>query len=184
VNAHEHAHVVRRDPLRRSLLSFLACTLFWIPALRQRSEDMEDEGGIQADDAAARPDALALASALSTPDGAAAPAAGLSSDRRLDYVLSSIKELSTPPHAVAPRTARPDREDNGCLHARRRPASDAGAVVGGPSTGTRTGHRTTKRCVGVHQPPSGSPAVGFRGRAGFPVGDTTLTHCASPLPPK
>lgn len=64
VLAHEHAHVRRRDPLRRSVLRFLACSLFWIPALRRLSDDMDDEAEILADDAAARLGPLALASAL------------------------------------------------------------------------------------------------------------------------
>jgi len=51
VLAHEHAHLVRRDPLRLSLLRFLACTLFYIPALRRLAEDLADEAEIDADDA-------------------------------------------------------------------------------------------------------------------------------------
>ncbi|GAC1656003.1 MAG: hypothetical protein NVS4B3_21290 [Gemmatimonadaceae bacterium] len=68
VLAHEWAHVVRRDPLRLSLLRFLACTLFYLPALRRLADDAADEAEIAADDAAAsggpgrRP--LILASAL------------------------------------------------------------------------------------------------------------------------
>lgn len=61
--AHEAAHVVRRDPLRLSVLRFLASTLFWIPALRRLEADVADEAEIQADDrAAGQP--LVLASAL------------------------------------------------------------------------------------------------------------------------
>lgn len=62
--AHEGAHVARRDPLRLSLLRFLALTLFWLPALRRLAEDVADEAEIRADDRAARGRPLALASAL------------------------------------------------------------------------------------------------------------------------
>jgi Zn-dependent protease with chaperone function len=65
VLAHEAAHVIRRDPLRLSLLRFLACTLFYIPALRRLADDLADEAEIDADDAAAASGtALVLASAI------------------------------------------------------------------------------------------------------------------------
>lgn len=64
VVAHEGAHVARRDPLRLSLLRFLALTLFWIPALRRLAADVADEAEIRADDHAARGHPLALASAI------------------------------------------------------------------------------------------------------------------------
>lgn len=65
VLAHEHAHVTRRDPLRLSMLRFLACTLFYIPALRRVADDLTDEAEINADDAAvSRGAPLALASAI------------------------------------------------------------------------------------------------------------------------
>lgn len=63
VVAHEGAHAARRDPLRLSLLRFLTCTLFWIPALRRLAEDVADEAEIQADDAVAS-NPLVLASAI------------------------------------------------------------------------------------------------------------------------
>lgn len=66
VLAHEAAHVRRRDPLRLSGLRFLACTLFWLPAVRRLVEDLADEAEIIADDAAVRERPLALASALLT----------------------------------------------------------------------------------------------------------------------
>lgn len=66
VLAHEGVHAARRDPLRVSLLRFLTCTLFWIPALRRLSEDIVDEIEIQADDQAAAGQPLVLASALLT----------------------------------------------------------------------------------------------------------------------
>lgn len=62
--AHEGAHLTRRDPLRLSLLRFLALTLFWIPALRKLAADVADEAEVQADDTAARERPLALASAI------------------------------------------------------------------------------------------------------------------------
>ena len=62
--AHEGAHVDRRDPMRLSLLRFLALTLFWLPALRRLADDIADEAEIQADDRAAREQPLALASAI------------------------------------------------------------------------------------------------------------------------
>jgi Zn-dependent protease with chaperone function len=64
VLAHEAMHVRRRDPLRLSLLRFLALTLFWIPALRRLTEDVADEAEVLADDHAARGRPLVLASAL------------------------------------------------------------------------------------------------------------------------
>jgi Zn-dependent protease with chaperone function len=64
VLAHEGAHARRRDPLRLSSLRALACTLFWIPALRRLSDDMADDAEVLADDVAAKGRALALASAI------------------------------------------------------------------------------------------------------------------------
>jgi Zn-dependent protease with chaperone function len=64
VLAHEAAHVARRDPLRLSILRFLRCTLFWLPAVRVLAEDIADETEILADDRAAPLDPLSLASAI------------------------------------------------------------------------------------------------------------------------
>jgi Zn-dependent protease with chaperone function len=61
---HEASHVWRRDPLRLSLMRFVACLLFWIPAFRRLADDLADESEIIADDAAAREQPLALASAI------------------------------------------------------------------------------------------------------------------------
>jgi Zn-dependent protease with chaperone function len=66
VLAHEAAHLRRRDPLRLSLLRFLACTLFWLPAARRLTEDIADEAEVRADDAAVLDQPLALASAIVT----------------------------------------------------------------------------------------------------------------------
>jgi Zn-dependent protease with chaperone function len=64
VLAHEGAHAARRDPLRLSLLRFLSCTLFWLPALHGLAADAADEAEIRADDRAAPLHPLALASAI------------------------------------------------------------------------------------------------------------------------
>ncbi len=64
VIAHEGAHLRRRDPLRLSCLRFLACTFFWIPALRRLADDMADEAEILADDSAIRGQPLVLATAI------------------------------------------------------------------------------------------------------------------------
>ena len=64
VLAHEGAHVARRDPLRLSLLRALACTLFWMPALRRLADDMCDEAEVLADDVAAEGRPLILATAI------------------------------------------------------------------------------------------------------------------------
>lgn len=72
--AHEAEHVRRRDPLRLSIMRALACTLFWIPALRRLASDLADEAEIQADDAAvACVGEVALAGALVTLAGWPAP---------------------------------------------------------------------------------------------------------------
>lgn len=64
--AHEDAHRRRRDPLRLSVLRFLACVLFYLPALRRLADDMADEAEIDADDEAASRcvEPLVLASAI------------------------------------------------------------------------------------------------------------------------
>ncbi len=85
VLAHEQAHVERRDPLRLSLLRALACTLFWIPALRRLADDMSDEAEILADDAAAAGRPLVLASAIHAlaqwPEATRRPSAGVGFDQ-------------------------------------------------------------------------------------------------------
>lgn len=67
VLAHEDEHRRRRDPLRLSLLRFIGCALFYVPALRRVADDLSDEAEVLADDAAAsrgKGQALALASAI------------------------------------------------------------------------------------------------------------------------
>lgn len=62
---HERAHLDRRDPLRLFILRALACTLFWLPALRRLADDLADEAEVLADDmAAAHAGTLTLASAI------------------------------------------------------------------------------------------------------------------------
>lgn len=79
VLAHEGAHLTRRDPLRLSLFRFLACTLFWLPAMRRLADDMADEAEVLADDEAGQVRPLALATAIlalaaRVPNGGALPA--------------------------------------------------------------------------------------------------------------
>lgn len=64
VLAHEAQHVRNRDPLKLSLLRFVASTLFWIPAFRRLAADVADESEIAADDAAAGAQPLVLAAAI------------------------------------------------------------------------------------------------------------------------
>lgn len=66
VLAHEGAHLSRKDPLRLSLLRFLACTLFWIPAVTRLAEDAADEAEVLADDQAREDRPLVLATAILT----------------------------------------------------------------------------------------------------------------------
>ena len=49
VLAHEHAHVRRRDPARLSVLRFVGCALFWLPALRRLAADAADAAEIAAE---------------------------------------------------------------------------------------------------------------------------------------
>ncbi len=112
VLAHEGAHVARRDPLRLSMLRFLACTLFYMPALRRLADDLTDEAEIDADDAAAARGApLALASAIlvlaqwasaqrfSTgivpfPTGAAAGVSAVGPFQRVDLLERRVRRLA------------------------------------------------------------------------------------------
>lgn len=64
VLVHEHAHARRYDPARLSLLRFMGCLLFWLPAMRRLAADVADEAEIAADDAAGRASPLVLASAI------------------------------------------------------------------------------------------------------------------------
>ena len=61
---HEHAHVIRRDPARLTLLRALGCLFFWLPALRRLSDDVADDAEVMADDFAARGNPVVLASAI------------------------------------------------------------------------------------------------------------------------
>lgn len=64
VLAHEGYHVLRRDPLRLSVLRFLGLTLFWIPALRRMAADVAIDAELDADQAGAGERPLVMASAL------------------------------------------------------------------------------------------------------------------------
>ena len=61
---HESVHARGRDPLKLSVMRFLASTLFYIPALRRVADDLADEAEIAADDLAAANDPGVLASAI------------------------------------------------------------------------------------------------------------------------
>jgi len=61
---HESVHAKERDPLKLSVMRFLASTLFYIPALRRVADDLADEAEIAADDLAAASDPGVLASAI------------------------------------------------------------------------------------------------------------------------
>jgi Zn-dependent protease with chaperone function len=91
VLAHERAHVVRRDPLRFSVLRAAAKTLFWIPALRGLADDVADEAEIRADDAAASAvDPLTLASALVALAAWRSPR-DLPAERAPDYAVGFVR---------------------------------------------------------------------------------------------
>lgn len=105
VLAHEDAHATRRDPLRLSLVRFLASVLFWLPAVRRLADDYADDAEIEADDAAARlalPGApLTLASALVTTASAFGPsslggkdAASFCSRRQDDLLGRRVRRLA------------------------------------------------------------------------------------------
>lgn len=64
VLAHEACHVRRRDPLKLSLLRFLALALFWIPALRRMAADVAIDAELKADQEGAGERPLVMASAL------------------------------------------------------------------------------------------------------------------------
>lgn len=95
VLAHEAEHVRRRDPLRLFALRCLANVLFWLPAIRRLVDDLADEAEIAADDAAARRDALPLASAILAMAGAPTPtvdpAVGF---QRIDLLERRIRRLA------------------------------------------------------------------------------------------
>lgn len=96
VIAHEAAHVSRRDPLRFSLLRFLACTLFYVPVLRRLAEDAVDEAEVMADDHAAGSDPLPLASAivkLGRASAGVAPVAGAAGFERADLLTRRVRRL-------------------------------------------------------------------------------------------
>lgn len=109
VVAHEGAHVARRDPLRLSGLRFLACTLFWLPALRRLTDDMADETEMLADDHAARGRPLVLAQAILTVAGhpAVGPTAVSSAGfHRGDLLERRIRRLAGEPVRARSRVTR------------------------------------------------------------------------------
>ncbi len=134
VLAHERAHAVRRDPVRLTLLRFLACTLFYIPALRKLADDLTDEAEIDADDASVSSGApLALASAILVlaqwatsrrfmtgivpfPTGAAAGFTPFEPFARVDLLERRVRRLAGEDAAVG-------------THVTRRSLGAAGAVL-------------------------------------------------------
>lgn len=121
VLAHEGAHAARRDPLRLSALRFLACTLFFLPALRRLAADAADESEIAADDAAARLATvgapLALASAIvriasewgaqrALPDDAPGVATGIVGFQRADLLERRVRRLIGEDTAVGTHLTR------------------------------------------------------------------------------
>jgi Zn-dependent protease with chaperone function len=141
VIAHEAAHVRNRDPLRLSVLRFLACTLFWLPAVRQLTEDLADEAEVRADDAAARDRPLALATALVQLAQWLRPVpvthGGVGFDER-DLLERRVRRLTG--EAVAPRS----RITRGSLLAAvllLALAGTSGAVVAHPLTDASAAHQ-------------------------------------------
>lgn len=125
VLAHELAHVRRRDPLRLSLLRFLACTLFYIPALRRLADDLTDEAEIDADDrAVSHGSALTLASAIlvlaewatAHPTGAVPLPSGAVGFQRVDLLERRVRRLAGEDATVG-------------THITRRSLTAAGAVL-------------------------------------------------------
>ena len=125
VLAHELAHVRRRDPLRLSLLRFLALTLFYIPALRRLADDLGDQAEIDADDAAAaQVEPLVVASTILAlaewripspawlAGGGVPPVATLSGfqpvhpSRRVDLLERRVRRLSAEPTTPASHVTR------------------------------------------------------------------------------
>lgn len=162
VLAHEDAHRRRRDPLRLSAWRFVACTLFFLPALQRLVEDMSDEAEIAADDAAARRPGvqpLALASALVSiaqqfrPDPALATAAVGFAGR--DLLERRVRRLAGEEVPVATHVTRGALTGaaavlatawvSGLLVAHPLPASlpDGGAVPAAHGTATGTERHCT-----------------------------------------
>jgi Zn-dependent protease with chaperone function len=124
VLAHEAAHVARRDPVRLSLMRFLVCMLFYIPALRRLADDLTDEAEIDADDAAvAQSEPLVLASAIlalaawATPRGASSDVHPLLSGsavafqpfapfQRVDLLERRVRRLAGEPTTMGTHVTR------------------------------------------------------------------------------
>ncbi|HET7275879.1 MAG TPA: M56 family metallopeptidase, partial [Longimicrobiaceae bacterium] len=113
VIAHEAAHVARRDPLRLSVLRFLARMVFWIPALGRLAADAANEAEIRADDAAAaRSGPLVLASAIlelakwNTGPARAADATGRVGFHPTDMLDRRVRRLAGEPTPVESHITR------------------------------------------------------------------------------
>jgi hypothetical protein len=103
--------MVRRDPLRRSLLRLLACTLFWLPALRRLAEDLSDETEVRADDDAVGDRPLVLASAILRlarwpMTGPAIPVGTALLDGRSELLARRVRRLAGEPAAAHSHVTR------------------------------------------------------------------------------
>lgn len=182
VLAHELAHVLRRDPLRLSLLRFLACTLFYLPALRRLADDLTDEAEIDADDrAASRGSALTLASAiLALAEWGAAhraatlsPAAvGFQTFQRVDLLERRVRRLAGEDAQVGTHVTRRSLGAagavliavfvSGMMMAHPLPADAAGAGGSHSHTPSHCRHPGQSAlshlfCLGWHVRPAGAP---------------------------
>lgn len=100
---HEQQHVVRRDPLRLSLLRSLSHTLFWVPGLRALADQAAEEAEILADDAAAGGAPLRLArTILALAQWQAPPIAPATAFHNTELLERRVRRLAG--EAVAPAT--------------------------------------------------------------------------------
>lgn len=172
VLAHEGAHVARRDPLRLSLLRFLACTLFYLPALRRLADDAADEAEIAADDeAVSRAPSrgpLVLASAIleiarhwgQVATASAAPNLGSESAavgfQRVDLLDRRVRRLMGEDARVG-------------THVTRRSLSGAGAALAAI---------WVSGLIMAHPLPAGVDDAGLFGLAGSSAHETAVIHAS------
>jgi len=102
---HEAAHVTRRDPLRLSLVRFLACTLYWLPVARRLTADIADDVEMMADDAVSDPLVLASAILASARPRTYAPVIGWAWFHGTDLIHRRVRRLVGEP--LPPRRATP-----------------------------------------------------------------------------
>lgn len=182
VLAHELAHVRRRDPLRLSLLRFLACTLFYLPALRRLADDLTDEAEIDADDrAASRGSALTLASAIVALAewgathralGMSPAAVGFQTFQRVDLLERRVRRLAGEDAQVGTHVTRRSLGAagavlvavfvSGMMMAHPLPADAVGAGGSHSHTASHCRHPGQAAlghlfCLGWHTRPAGAP---------------------------